>query len=136
MLSKKVSLAGIIAYFLVTNGELALGTLMLLRKCLELLDRLALGYCRAELDVRLRILVSRLQPEIVRLVFLLQQKTKKARAEGVRLHTKTLVSSGSEARTSFNALCISCAVPSKNRPHPMPPCQHPNRRTASCTIVS
>jgi hypothetical protein len=33
-------------------------------------------------------------------------------------HTKTFVSSGSDASVLFNAVCISAAVPSKNLPHP------------------
>ncbi len=35
------------------------------------------------------------------------------------MHTKTLVSSGSEARVLFKTVCISAAVPSKNLPQPV-----------------
>lgn len=104
-----------IAYLLVSNGELALGTVVLFRECLEFLDWLTLGDRCAEFDVLFGVFMARLYMK--RLEVELhggQWRT----AEQQRQHTYTTVSSGSEARTSFNAVCISCAVPSKNRPHP------------------
>lgn len=43
---------------LITNGEHALRLLVVLRKCLQSLNRLRLGDCHAELDVSFCVLVA------------------------------------------------------------------------------
>lgn len=48
------------AYLLVTDGELALRLLVLVRKGLELLDRLTLRHLQTELDILLRVFMTRL----------------------------------------------------------------------------
>lgn len=47
-------------YLLIANRELALGLLVGIRKGLQFLDGLGLRYRKAELDVALGVLVSRL----------------------------------------------------------------------------
>lgn len=46
---------------LITNGEFALRLLVLLRKCLQFLNRLGLGDCHAEFDVSFCVLVAGLR---------------------------------------------------------------------------
>lgn len=49
------------SYLLVADGEFPLCLLVLLRKCLELLDRLCLRDCNAEFDIGLGILMTGLE---------------------------------------------------------------------------
>ena len=50
------------SYLLIPNGEFALSLLIGLRKSLKLLNRLRLLNRNTELDIRLGVLVSRLNP--------------------------------------------------------------------------
>ena len=52
---------GLQANLLITNGEFALGLLVLLGESLELLDRLSLRNSNTELDIGFGVFVSRLE---------------------------------------------------------------------------
>lgn len=49
-------------YLLISNGEFALGLLVLLGECRKFLNRLRLGNSETELDIALCVLVARLCP--------------------------------------------------------------------------
>lgn len=99
---------------LVTNGELALRLLVLVRESGKSLNSLALQYRQAELGVGLGVFVTGLDSVCQSFIPSPNIPSLNQRS-GL---TKTRVSSGKEASVSFRALCISAPFPSKKRPQP------------------